>query len=67
MEKSPNYTRYLEKIEGVEQNRETKYFFWPITKATNPINIPIAAAKNPHLKSIEPQTNGEKKEQQSNR
>ena len=27
MEKSPNYTLYLEKIEGVEQNTETKYFF----------------------------------------
>ena len=28
MEKSPNYTRYLEKIEGVAQNLETKYYFW---------------------------------------
>ena len=28
MEKSQNYTLYLENIEGVEQNTETKYFFW---------------------------------------
>ena len=40
---------------------EIRYFFCPNTNATNPISIPTPAAKNPHLKSIDPHTNGEKK------
>ena len=39
---------------------EIRYFFCPKINAIRPINIPIPAARNPHLKSIEPQTNGEK-------
>ena len=39
---------------------EIRYFFCPKINATSQINIPIPAHKKPHLKSIEPQTRGEK-------
>ena len=39
MEKSQNYTLYLENIEGVEQNTETKYFFWGMISQLADLNL----------------------------
>lgn len=39
MEKSQNYTLYLEKIEGVEQNLETKYYFWGMISQLADLNL----------------------------